>query len=140
MDPIYIWLIVAAALLVIEMITGTFVLMFFGIGALLTAPLPFLGINSPSLQIGYFSLVSTIGLLLFRKSFIQRFQGKLKSSGSDVGNKLYLESDLEAGGTGTVMYQGSPWKATNLETVLLPKGSQAQIDRIEGVTLFIRKA
>lgn len=141
MDPIYLWLILAAALFAIELVTGTFVLMFFGIGALLTAPLPFLGLTSPSLQIVFFAAVSTLGLLLFRKSLLLRFQGRVQNSvsTSDVGHRVFLEADLAAGGAGTVVYQGSPWRAVNLEPIELKKGTQVQIDRIEGVTLFVRK-
>lgn|GEM_PF-1942279 len=154
MNQIYIWLIIAAVLFVTELVSGTFVIIFFALGALLTALLPWLSIENLSLQIGFFAVSSTALLLLFRKMLMKSFQvsktgggGAGGSSGgssggevgSDVGQTLLLDADIPPKGTATVNYQGSPWTAINQEHVQLNKGQRVRISQVEGVTLYLKK-
>ncbi len=141
MTQLYVWLILGGLLLGAEMASGAFFLMFFGIGALLTALLPFLGFQDLGVQIGFFAIVSTALLLIFRKTALRNFQKTGSSKeGDDVGQELSIDSDLPANGDGTITYQGAPWSARNLTEIPLTKGSRVRIEKIEGVKLFVRKA
>lgn len=140
MNQIYVWLILGGLLLGAEMASGAFFLMFFGLGALLTALLPFLGFADLGIQIGFFAVVSTILVLVFRKTALRNFQNASPAKDSDdVGQELAIDIDLAAGGDGTMTYQGAPWSVRNLSETPLVKGTRVRIEKIEGVKLFIRK-
>lgn len=140
MNQIYVWLILGGLLLGAEIASGAFFLMFFGLGALLTALLPFFGFVDLGVQIGFFAVTSTALVLIFRRTALRNFQKSGVKEADDIGRELELDTDLAAGGDGTVTYQGVPWSARNLSDFPLPRGSRVRIEKIEGVKLFLRKA
>lgn len=140
MLSIMFWVVLGLVLLAAEMITFTFVLAFFGLGALLVALAKWaFHLESMPLEIMIFAAVSVSGLLLLR--------GKLRSSWSskgsmsiDEGKLIFLTRDVPAKGRAEIEYQGTVWTAENESDVHLPKGARAIIVRTEGLTLIIKGA
>jgi inner membrane protein len=142
--PSLYWLLLGLFLLAVELFTpGGFYLLFFGAGALLVGalsallPLPF------PLQGVIFLVVSLAGLVFFRGALIARF-GRRSFGHSEVDNLsdtagIALE-DLQPGGVGKVELRGSAWSARNTGSVPLVRGQRCSVERVDGLTLWVRLA
>lgn len=137
LDSPWFWLIVGLLLLASEILSGAFVLVFFGLAGLSTAALAGAGVNDPALLLTFFSATSLATLFLFRKKILAGRKGP-EPKHADVGNSIVLSDRLPAGAEGTILYQGAPWTAVNLEEQDLEKGSHAKIVKTEGVKLFVK--
>lgn len=133
----YIWAIIGIVLIVIEIFTSTFFLLFFGISALIVAVLRLFGINHLASEIIVFAVMGTAGTLIFRKKIMESFRSTSTVS-QDKEAKIVLTSDVLAGGTASIMYQGTTWTAVNESTRDLKKGETIFIDRVDGVKLIVR--
>ena len=142
--PSLYWLLLGLFLLAVELFTpGGFYLLFFGAGALLVGalsallPLPF------PLQGAIFLIVSLAGLIFFRGALVARF-GRRTFGHSEVDNLsdtvgIALE-DLHPGGVGKVELRGSAWSARNTGSVPLVRGQRCSVERVDGLTLWVRLA
>ncbi len=133
------WLVLGMVLFGLELFTGTFVVMFFAVGALLTALIAWLGvIDSLPIQIVIFTLLSGGGLFYFRDKLKIGYKGEIEALKSDVGSVVYLESDVAVGAQTEVQYQGARWPAVNESGRLLTKGSSVKVAQIDGVKLILK--
>jgi membrane protein implicated in regulation of membrane protease activity len=136
MSTTVVWATLGIALILLEVFTSTFVLLFFGVAALLVAGLKLLGLAHLALEIAIFGGLG-MGLTLLLRN-------KIKASlGSRAGQYrsdelLYLDQDIAPGATASIAYQGTTWTAVNDSDRLLAKGSRAVIARTEGVKLFLK--
>lgn len=137
LDSPWFWLIVGLLLLASEILSGAFVLVFFGLAGLSTAALAGAGINSPALLLTFFSATSLATLFLFRKKILAGRKGP-EPRHADVGNSIVLSDRLSASKEGTILYQGAPWTAVNLDDHDLEKGTNVKIVKTEGVKLFVK--
>jgi len=55
-----------------------------------------------------------------------------------VGEQATLLEDLPAGGEGRAELRGTPWSARAVDGVALAKGQRCRVDRIDGLTLWLR--
>ncbi len=128
------WFIVGTCLILLEFITPTFVLIFFGIGAwgaALTAQF-FPGATQEVLT---FIIVTCLSLFLLRKKVKKIFTGfqggRQKSPMAQnfmyLGKEARVEKDISAHQVGEVFVGGSFWKAKS--EVPIPKGATVIIDR-----------
>ncbi len=102
------WLIVAAALTGLEMLTGTFYLLLMAIAALagcLAALTDFSG-TQQLLIFGAFGLLETVGFTVYRR----RHPAKQPDSFLDVGNPVVFKN-IAPDGNWLVRYRGSDWQA-----------------------------
>lgn len=136
--PILVWVVVGFVLLAAEMVTLTFVLAFFGIGALVVALLKWLlGLESVPVEILIFAAVSVSGLLFLRRKFQSTWSPK-ETVATDEGKIIFLSCDVPARSRRQIEYQGSTWTAENETLVHLPMGTRVQIVRTDGLTLIIK--
>lgn len=142
MEQFWIWLCLGIALICAELISGTFVILFFGIGGILTSVLPWVGVNHIAIQVAFFALSSTLLLLVFRKRFIKKPTKleKEKALSADIGTSFTLSESLPGKGESLVAYQGTHWTAVNTGAMTLEKGTLVVIERTEGIKLFVRRA
>jgi membrane protein implicated in regulation of membrane protease activity len=134
----YIWAIIGIVLIVIEIFTSTFFILFFGVAALIVALLRILGVDHLATEIIIFAVVGTAGTLIFRG----KIKDSLRSNSSvsqDKDTKIILDADVPAGGLSSITYQGSTWTAVNESARDLKKGETVFIDRVDGVKLIIKK-
>jgi membrane protein implicated in regulation of membrane protease activity len=135
--PAWSWLILAALLAGLELISYTFVLIFFAGGALIAAGAAYLGAG-PFAEMMVFSLSSLVLLLAFRKRFLT-LRSQKQSHPMDIGAGLILSAPLAARSEGMISYQGSPWTAVNSSDKDLEQGTPVIIERTEGIKIFVKK-
>lgn len=142
MEHFLLWLILGLVLLAAELLSGAFVLIFFGIGGLVTALLAFVFLMAWPVQIIIFAVFSTLLLLAFRKRFLKPStpEERQRALSPDIDSTVVLSNHVSAGGETSISYQGSPWTAVNLENFDLEAGETVRIERTEGIKLFIRRA
>jgi membrane protein implicated in regulation of membrane protease activity len=119
---------------------GLFAL-FFGVGALLTAPLAALGF-SETVQWLAFSVLSLAGLVTLRRTLL-RHLGQRPAPSAEIANELVGEqavllTDLEAGGEGKAELRGTPWTVRAASGIPLRQGQRCLVERVEGLTLWVR--
>lgn len=138
----WLWVLIGLLFLVGELLTpGGFYLIFFGAGALAVGFLRLVGLDAGlALEGLIFVVISVAALALFRKPLLQRFQRL--SPVSDVDNltseiATALE-DIPAGGRGKAELRGTSWNAANLGDAPITKATRCTVERIEGLTLFVR--
>lgn len=137
--PWWQWVVLGVFLLVVEMATpGGLFAVFFGIGAFVIAPVAAAG-ASATIQWWLFSIVSVVLLLTLRNGLARRLAAR---SGGPVdtlvGEQAVLLEDLPAGGEGKAELRGTPWTARAASGQALPKGQRCRVERVDGLTLWLR--
>ena len=134
------WLAAGLALVVAELATpGGFVIIFFGIAALVIGVLGLLGVvSSAPLQFLLFSVLSIGSLALLRA----RLQSKLRTPGASnvdslIGDLAIPQERLSPGVVGKVEVRGSTWSARNTSSVTLDPGQRARVAAVDGLTLAV---
>ena len=136
----WLWAIVGIALLLIEMVTpGGLFALFFGVAALVVGALEALGVAGPAwLQWLLFAALSVVLVTVVRR----RMRGALAPKGGPidtmVGETATLLDDLSPQGVGRVELRGSSWQARSTAGTVLARGARCRVERVEGLTLWIR--
>jgi membrane protein implicated in regulation of membrane protease activity len=141
------WCVLGAILIVAEIFTSGFVLLWFGIGALAAGFVGLVGINSLVVQFLIFAFVS-IGLTAASRTiFVNYF------SGQESGNQLRTGVDSLPGKIGTVVSSsrgamnegavkvfGSTWTAyPALGESPLEAGERVRVESVEGASIYVRR-
>jgi membrane protein implicated in regulation of membrane protease activity len=138
----WIWALLGLALLALEMITpGGFFAIFFGIAAIVVGSLGGLGwVTDGAMQWLLFSVLSVVGVALFRKPVMRalKLDQPRKSVDSIPGEEATIVEEVAPGGVGKAELRGAVWSARTEGTAPLAKGRRARVDRIEGLTLWLK--
>lgn len=138
-SPALLWAVIGIILMLAEIFTSSFFLIFFGVAAILVALIKyFFGFNQLAIELLIFSMVGMAGLLIFRKKVLSSIKGK-DGYAIDQHQHLILSQDLAAHAEGRVMYQGVSWMAYNESAQDLKQGDKVLIVRIEGIKLILKK-
>jgi membrane protein implicated in regulation of membrane protease activity len=135
----WVWALAGIVLLGVELATpGGLFALFFGLGALVVAPLAALGLP-PIWQWLLFSAVSLASLGLLRGALLERMR-RTPATPIDqlVGQEAVVLRDLPAGGEGQAELRGVPWTARAATGIALRAGQRCRVERVEGVTLWLR--
>ena len=136
----WLWILLGLGLLFVEMATpGSFVAFFFGISGLLVGVLAVLGWAGPEwVQWLLFSALAIIMLGLLRGPLHARLnlKGSSKPVDSLVGEGGVILDEVSVGGVGKVEVRGSSWSARASEA--LEKGRRCRVERVDGLTLWVR--
>lgn len=141
------WSVLGAILIVAEIFTSGFVLLWFGIGALAAALLAIVGIDSLAIQFLVFALVSTCLTAASRTIFINYFSrektGQSLRSGVDaLPGKIgtVVSSSRGALREGAVKVFGSTWTAYPAPgEEPLEAGERVCVESIEGASIYVRR-
>ncbi|HET9554554.1 MAG TPA: NfeD family protein [Anaeromyxobacteraceae bacterium] len=134
----WLWILAGIALLAFEVATpGGLFALFFGVGALLVAPLAAAGL-SPTWQWLAFSVLSIVGLAALRGPLMRRLSRRPPAPVELVGEQAVLLEDLQAGGEGKAELRGTTWTARAASGIPLRKGQRCLVERVEGLTLWLR--
>jgi membrane protein implicated in regulation of membrane protease activity len=134
----WLWVLVGIALLVVEVATpGGFFALFFGVGALFVAVLAALEVPA-TVQWISFSILSVAGLLVLRSPLRRRLERSRPAQGDVVGEHAVLLEDLPPGGEAKAELRGTPWTARSSSTLPLAKGQRCIVERLDGLTLWLR--
>jgi membrane protein implicated in regulation of membrane protease activity len=141
------WCILGAILIVAEIFTTGFVLLWFGIGALMAALASFVGIDSLVIQFLIFAGVSIALTASSRTIFINYFSreksGNALRSGVDaLPGKLgtVVSSSKGALNEGAVKVFGSTWTAYPAPgEEPLEAGERVCVESVEGASIYVRR-
>lgn len=138
----WLWILLGLALLALEMLTpGGFYVLFFGAGALVVGLLAAMGLGgTTAVQWLLFSLGSIAALVLFRQRLLELFTSPNEGRNVDsfAQDTAVLLQDLPASGVGKAELRGTTWSVRNAETRDLAAGQRCRVDRVEGLTLWVR--
>ncbi len=132
------WVLAGIILLIAEMLTTTFVLIFFSLGAFIAALLALLAPQMVSAQIIVGAIVALGGAALLRKP-LQRKLLKSASHHIDLGKEILVDQDIPAHQLKRISYQGTTWQASNVGTEDILQGDRVTIVGMENLTLLLRK-
>lgn len=137
MEMYLLWVLTGIALIIVEMLTGTFYLLVIGIAALAAAAVAWFG-HSFWVQAVVLAAVSVIGVIL-----IKRYRGApAPASGQtlDIGQTVMLEAWIsEADGLARVKYRNAQWEA-RVTGERMPDGKVFYIHSVDGNTLHVSAA
>lgn len=137
------WLAIGCVLLVIEMVMPGTMMLWFGVGALLTALLAWLIPGDlPWVNLLLFGLSSLLGLILGRnvwKRFLSRSEDSdLNDRGASmVGQVVEVHRAIRAGASGSVRVGDTVWRARSDESFKV--GSYGKIADVDGATVVLVK-
>jgi inner membrane protein len=138
----WLWILTGLFLVVLETVTpGGFFALFFAISALLLGVLTRLGWAGPEwMQWLLFSVISILGLLVFRKPLMKAFKlgGPGKVVDGMAGESALVSLDVPGEGVGKAEMRGTSWSARSVSGDPLPRGQRCRVERIEGLTLWLR--
>ena len=140
-DPAVIWFLVGLGLLLLELVLPGLVILFFGVGAWVTALVcAFTNINL-NLQILIFLVASLLGLVLLRKYLKARFFNRSNKEIDDqleefIGRKGQAIADFKDG-AGKIEFKGTRWSAICSEPV--SKGEWVIIRSKDSLTFNVEK-
>jgi membrane protein implicated in regulation of membrane protease activity len=141
------WCVLGAILIVAEIFTSGFVLLWFGIGAFAAAFAGLIGIHSVTLQFLVFATVS-VGLTAASRTIFVNYFSREKS-----GNQLRTGVESLPGKVGTVVSSsrgalqegavkvfGSTWTAYPAEGEdPLEAGERVRVESVEGASIYVRR-
>lgn len=137
MDAYLLWAVVGMALIIIEMLTGTFYLLVLGLAALSAAAAAWFG-GSFWVQAVLIAAVSVAGVLL-----VKRYRGgsragsAMQGPGLDIGQAVTLDEWIsEADGLARVRYRNAQWEA-QVSGERSPESRVFYIHAVEGNTLRV---
>lgn len=142
LDAKTIWLLAGVALILLEFAAPGVVIVFFGVGAILTSLTTWLGLT-PALdsQMLVFGVSSVVLLFSLRRFVTKWFVGKSSNpNGPDddfIGREARVITALPGlGESGKVEIKGANWNARSETPV--PAGATVIIERREGLTFHVR--
>ena len=137
-----IWAIIAAILLISEMLTGTFVLLFLGIACASAGIVAAFNFNF-ALQCLTFCLISSLTIFLFLK---QKKLNKKENSQNQVSNserligKIGIVTEaIQEFGQGQVTVDNETWTAVSENQEAIKQDEKVRIKKISGVKLVVVK-
>ena len=138
----YIWLIIMAVMIVVEVSVPGLVSIWFAIGALAAYISALLG-ASLAIQVMVFVLASVVLLLLTRplaQKYINKRAVKTNKDTIPGRSAIVTEEVNNLAATGKVTIDGLPWTArTAADEEIIPVGEEVVIDRIEGVKCIVKR-
>ncbi|CAN5465114.1 hypothetical protein BH10BDE1_BH10BDE1_36390 [soil metagenome] len=141
MHTVWMWSAVAAILLAGELLTTSFVLLFFAFAAAITAIVtlvqPDIGLSAQLITFGVLGLAS----LGAGRSWIKKRMASKSAPPfySDSNAEFKADRDIAPGAEGAVMYQGSPWTAVNDGEDSILAGDRVRVVRTAGIKIMIVK-
>ena len=143
--PLWGWLVLAAALLSIELfvIDAQFYLVFLGFSAALVG---LFGLTTDILpawqQWLLFAVLSVAAMVAFRErvyQLVRKRTGHVEQP-LTLGDRIVIPERLEPGQSCRAQYRGSSWTARNVDQQAIDAGKEAVIAHVDGLTLHVRAA
>jgi inner membrane protein len=132
------WVLLGVALLVVEVATpGGLFALFFGVGAIVVAPLAALGVPEAGQWLAFtaFSVASLLGL---RRRLMLALSRSPPAATELVGEQAVVVAPVPAHGEGRAELRGTPWTARSASGSALASGQRCRVERVEGLTLWLR--
>ena len=137
----WIWVVAGFVLLALELASpGGFYIFFFGCAALAVGLFAALGWAQPLwLQGVLFAGLSVAAVLFFRPLLARQLRNNAGHATDDlVGERALACDTLAANGFGRVELRGTKWNARNVGETAVDAGQACTVERVDGLTLWIR--
>jgi len=137
MDPSLIWLIAGFALIIAELVTGTFYLLVLGIAGLVASGVAYAGgvFVWQAIAAAIVALAGVVGVHRYKKAILPR-----RMRGLDVGQPAAFESWVNQGaGHARVRYRDALWDAQVADGVSAEPGEIFYVAAVDGNTLKVSK-
>ena len=141
-SAVFCWAVLGVILMFCELLLPGLILVFFGVGALVTAGIVWLFPLSLAMQGVVFLLASLAFLFGLRRWFRSIFLGRSTAKSEDalpeglVGSEARVSSSIEPGKPGKVMLNGTAWTAESEEC--LEEGQRVEVVDQKSLTLIVR--
>jgi len=134
-----IWFLIGLALILVELVVPGLVLIFFGVGAWVTALVCLMFNIELNTQLFIFLGSSLLSLALLRKTLRKRYMDR-KSPDAEledeyIGRTAVALNSFTAGQTGKVSFKGSTWNAESNQPVT--EGQRLKITGYKSIKLFV---
>lgn len=138
----WIWVLAGLLLLAMEVASpGGFFVIFFGVGALTVGLLAAAGVAEALwLQGMLFTALSVVSLLCFRRRILDKMQARAPDGKIDslVGASALSRGEIGPGELGKAELRGTTWNARNAGETPIASNQPCRVDRVDGLTLWIR--
>lgn len=138
----WLWILLGLLLLFAEMAApGGFFALFFGVSGLLVGGMVAIGWGGgAATQWLLFSGISVAALILLRAPLKARLNlgGGRKSVDSLLGEEAVILEEVPGGGVGKAELRGTSWSARSAGGTVLGRGQRCRVERVEGLTLWVR--
>jgi len=137
----WLWILLGFLLLLAELVTpGGFYILFFGLGAIAVGLLAAFESAGPTwFQFVLFSIISVLSLWFFREKLLELTRGPSTDRvDTYIGETAVALEDISVNGIGKTEMRGTPWNTRNLSGRPLTRGERCKVERVEGLTLFVR--
>ena len=133
------WALLGLGLFGAEMLTpGGFYFLFFGVGAMVTGGLVFLGVGGPPwLEWAIFTAVSLACLVPLRSRFVHWTSVERRAVDSIVGEEALMLDDVGPGCVGKGELRGTTWSVRTSGAQTLRRGERVRVTRVDGLTLWV---
>lgn len=133
-----IWIIIAIAMLIIEVFTTTFLFISLAAGAMGAALASLLG-SSIEIQL-LFAAVFTLISFVWARPFVQQFSKRhLTNTDALIGQHGRVSEKIDPNtGSGRVKLGGDDWKAISIQAVALEAGSLVEVVRVDSTILHVK--
>jgi membrane protein implicated in regulation of membrane protease activity len=136
MDPYIWWAVAGIGLIIVEMITGTLMLLILGLAAFAGAGAAWLG-QPFGVQAAVAAALAAVGMIIASSLKKKRAAGAKDENSLDVGHTVILESWVsEADGVAKVRYRNATWDA-RVTGARTPGGTVFYINSTDGNTLHV---
>jgi len=137
------WLLLGLGFLGLETLTpGGFYFLFVGVAALIVGGLALARVAGPDWAQGaLFSILSVLLLAVARRPVVAQLDPKRGRDGRRpelVGEAATLSEDLAPGALGKAELRGTTWSVRNGGEAPLTSGQRCRVERVEGLTLWVR--
>jgi len=138
----WVWVLAGFLLLIIEFFTTTAHVGFFAVGAFLVAILVSLDAGGPLWFQLIFFATSSVVLLVFVRPVVIRKLGLNKTPLVDQisGEHALALEEMAVQSDGRAEMRGTTWSARNVGDTPLARGQKCVVDRVVGLTLYVRAA
>ena len=137
----WIWILLGLVLLLAELVTpGGFYILFFGLGGIAVGLLSVFEAAGPIwFQIVLFSIISVFSLWFFREKLLELTRGpSMDRVDTYIGETAVVLDDISVNGIGKAEMRGTPWNTRNVSGRPLARGERGKVERVEGLTIFVR--
>lgn len=139
-QPAVVWFLIGLVFILLELAVPGLFLLFFGIGAWLTALLTFIADIDVGLQIAIFVIASLVALLFLRRSLKRHFFASNTTSPKTledefIGKRAFTISSITPSKPGRVTFKGASWNAESHQEI--PAGTSVTIVGKESITLIV---
>lgn len=138
----WIWVLAGLVTATAEAVVGSeLYLLFFGAAAILTGLIAATGFADPlGVQLALFVAFAFVGAVLVRRKLAARLHATVpdKPIDSIAGQRATAIGEIPARGEGKVELRGTTWSARNATDNAVAAGERCHVERVEGLTLWVR--